>query len=101
SSPAGSLRALRRRRGTELRPGFLRDAMRFRHASDLGSRQMSLALAQQPSILRTPESRATSIELFAGGGGLALAVHQAGFRHVLVNELDNRACQTLRANYAY
>lgn len=40
------------------------------------------------------------MELFAGGGGLALGVHDAGFQHVLVNELDRRACDTLRANGA-
>lgn len=42
----------------------------------------------------------TSIELFAGGGGLALGLHQAGFQHVAVNELDSRSLDTLRANFA-
>ena len=42
----------------------------------------------------------TSIELFTGGGGLALAMHQAGFRHLLAVELDRRACCTLRLNGA-
>ena len=42
----------------------------------------------------------TSIELFSGGGGLAMAMHDAGFRHLLLNELDRRACATLRANLA-
>ncbi|OKJ22421.1 cytosine methyltransferase [Streptomyces sp. CB00316] len=37
----------------------------------------------------------TSVELFAGGGGLAMAVHQAGFRPLLFNEFNNRACETL------
>jgi DNA (cytosine-5)-methyltransferase 1 len=39
-----------------------------------------------------------SVELFSGGGGLALAMHRAGFRHLLVNELERRACETLRMN---
>ncbi|HEX4359872.1 MAG TPA: DNA cytosine methyltransferase [Pseudonocardia sp.] len=39
-----------------------------------------------------------SVELFSGGGGLALAMHRAGFRHLLVNELERRACETLRVN---
>jgi DNA (cytosine-5)-methyltransferase 1 len=42
----------------------------------------------------------TSIELFTGGGGLALAMHNAGFRHLLAVELDRRACATLRLNTA-
>lgn len=39
----------------------------------------------------------TSIELFTGGGGLAIGMHQARFRHLLAVEIDRRACQTLRA----
>ena len=41
----------------------------------------------------------TSVELFAGAGGLALGMHLAGFRHVLLNEMDEMACQTLRMNH--
>lgn len=40
----------------------------------------------------------TSVELFAGAGGLALGMHLAGFRHVLLNEMDAMACRTLRRN---
>ncbi|MFE6268805.1 DNA cytosine methyltransferase [Streptomyces goshikiensis] len=42
----------------------------------------------------------TSVELFAGGGGLAMAVHRAGFHPLLVNEFAKRACETLRDNGA-
>lgn len=40
----------------------------------------------------------TSIELFAGAGGLALGMSKAGFKHVLLNEIDHDACQTLVMN---
>lgn len=38
------------------------------------------------------------IELFAGAGGLALGLEHAGLHHVLLNEWDKYACQTLRLN---
>ncbi len=41
----------------------------------------------------------TAVELFAGAGGLALGMHMAGFRHVLLNEMDAMACRTLRKNH--
>lgn len=40
----------------------------------------------------------TSVELFAGAGGLALGLDMAGFQHVLLNEFDEQACNTLRIN---
>lgn len=46
----------------------------------------------------TPKKRYTSIELFAGGGGLAIGMEKAGFHHVMLNEFDHWACETLRAN---
>lgn len=45
-----------------------------------------------------PKRDFTSIELFAGGGGLALGMEKAGFKHVLLNEFDHSACETLRIN---
>lgn len=41
----------------------------------------------------------TSVELFAGAGGLALGMHLAGFKNVLLNEIEPMACQTLRKNH--
>lgn len=45
-------------------------------------------------------SKHTGVELFAGGGGLAMGIHHAGFRPLLVNEFAKRACETLRMNVA-
>jgi len=45
-----------------------------------------------------PDREYTSIELFAGGGGLALGMEMAGFHHIMLNEFDHSACETLRVN---
>lgn len=46
----------------------------------------------------TPVRQFNSVELFAGGGGLALGMSLAGFHHVLLNEFDTAACKTLKTN---
>ncbi|MBR1935130.1 MAG: DNA (cytosine-5-)-methyltransferase [Muribaculaceae bacterium] len=49
-------------------------------------------------IQTKPNRIFTSVELFAGAGGLALGLDMAGLHHVLLNEFDEQACNTLRAN---
>ena len=45
-----------------------------------------------------PLRRFKSIELFAGGGGLALGLENSGLECLALNELDKWSCQTLRQN---
>ncbi len=45
-----------------------------------------------------PQRNYNLIELFAGGGGLAIGMEQAGLNSILLNELDHHACATLRHN---
>lgn len=45
-----------------------------------------------------PVRQFNSVELFAGGGGLALGMSLAGFHHVLLNEFETAACKTLKTN---
>lgn len=45
-----------------------------------------------------PNNNYTSIELFAGAGGLAFGLEEAGLHHVMLNEFDHTACDTLRNN---
>ncbi|MEU9300370.1 DNA (cytosine-5-)-methyltransferase [Streptomyces sp. NPDC048269] len=43
----------------------------------------------------------TSIEICAGAGGQAIGLHQAGFRHLALVEIDQHAAATLRRNVEY
>lgn len=45
-----------------------------------------------------PATYFTSVELFAGAGGLAIGMEKSGFNHLLLNEIDKDACNTLRYN---
>lgn len=59
-------------------------------------RMVHSAWAEEMNV--SPLRPYTSIELFAGAGGLALGMEKAGFQHVMLNEIDRDACATLRRN---
>ncbi len=44
------------------------------------------------------ENKFTNVELFAGAGGLALGLEQAGFDNLLSNDFDKDSCNTLKIN---
>lgn len=45
-----------------------------------------------------PLRKFTSIELFAGAGGLALGLEKAGLDNILLSEINKNACETLKKN---
>lgn len=60
--------------------------------------EIQALLASQQIMNTKPNRKYTSIELFAGAGGLALGLEEAGFHHTLLSEIDKDACATLRVN---
>lgn len=62
------------------------------------SLQLQGKSVNQHRVLKTEKNGFTCIDLFAGAGGTALGLENAGFTHVLLNEWDKAACSTLRSN---
>ncbi|MFD3517239.1 DNA cytosine methyltransferase [Streptomyces sp. NPDC058657] len=50
--------------------------------------------------MNSTEAGFTSIEICAGAGGQAIGLHQAGFRHLALVEIDPHAALTLQRNVA-
>ena len=62
--------------------------MKFEQIREMQKSGLELDLKEKP--LR-PYS---CIELFAGGGGLALGLEKAGFHKVLLNDIDSHSCES-------
>lgn len=60
------------------------------------SRMFNSSWDEQEKI--SPKRDYSLVELFAGAGGLALGLEKAGFKSILLNEIDKAACETLRHN---
>lgn len=61
-------------------------------------------LAYKPgrkATAKPPKGDFSTIELCAGGGGAALGLEQAGFKHAALVDNDAHACATLRMNRPY
>ena len=55
------------------------------------------SVTTQPVVLKTAEP--TFIEVCAGCGGLSSGFIEAGFKPLLINEIDKTSCKTLRKNH--
>jgi DNA (cytosine-5)-methyltransferase 1 len=62
------------------------------------AKQLKGEASNKYKILKSKKTNLTSIDLFAGAGGTALGLENAGFKHLLLSEMDKSACQTLRVN---
>ncbi|MGY4100427.1 DNA cytosine methyltransferase [Nocardia sp. R16R-3T] len=59
---------------------------------------MTRRAASKRTTITAAEPEFTSIEICAGAGGQAVGLHQAGFGHLALVEIDQHAVQTLELN---
>lgn len=81
-------------RDSRNRRTFLLDEVSHLHAKLSGNHSEN-----RYGILKSPtRTKFTVIDLFAGAGGTALGLDNAGLNHVLLNEFDKNAVATLKKN---
>jgi DNA (cytosine-5)-methyltransferase 1 len=56
-------------------------------------------VAPEQAVLHTPSNGLTFIEVCAGCGGLSSGFIEAGFKPLVINEIDKTFCKTLRKNH--
>lgn len=88
----GLLRCTRDARGNRLFDRSEIERTKKQHETPTQDNQPRFAVHHAP---QTPH---TTLELFAGGGGTALGLENAGFTNIFLNEFDHHACETLRKN---
>lgn len=91
----------KRRKSGKITPEVAEDGSWFYDLRSLSNNKVisKLLNTKWDKELRTkPLRRYKSIELFAGAGGMALGMEEAGFKTVALNEYDKDACVTLRQN---
>ena len=64
----------------------------------MGESQSTIELSNHLASLIQPLRVYKSMELFAGAGGMALGMEKAGLHHLLLNDFDRYATQTLKKN---
>lgn len=64
----------------------------------LFAKHMAIDEEEKVNNFVSPNGDYTVLELFAGAGGLAVGLEEAGLKCIALNEIDKWACQTLRKN---
>lgn len=60
--------------------------------------QLGFLFSDRKHVAEKPLRKYQTIELFAGAGGLALGLENAGLECILLNDFDKWACETLKLN---
>lgn len=82
----------------ELKLNQLTGKIDFEQLSDFAVIKKISNSTWNDELLIEPNRQYNLVELFAGGGGLALGLEQAGLHSIFLNEFDKHACKTLRYN---